>query len=119
MQKIKIAFVLFCLIFSSISYGKETCPISSVKVDKFKAINDKNYVTSVIGVLVNNCNISVGIQIKVVFYDKDENILRVQDGWPASINNIQPQTSYPFQFSVDKVEGFTKTTVQVIEVKQW
>jgi hypothetical protein len=85
----------------------------------FKAQNKNEYATSIIGSILNKCDSSVGVQIKVIFYDKARNILRVEDMWPASVNNIPAHSDYPFQIEVNHVENFDRVEVRVLAVNKW
>ena len=40
------------------------------------------------------------------------------DIWPASIKNIPANTEFPFEW-IDHVDGFSRYTVNVIDVKTW
>lgn len=101
------------------SHAQPTCGPSMIKIEKLKVINEGTVTTSIIGVLKNGCSTAVGPQIKFVFYDRSGEILRVEDMWPASINNIPPQSDFPFQIRIEQVNGFKKIDARVIEVRRW
>ena len=75
--------------------------------------------TSIFGILLNGCDVLTGPQIKVTFYDQAGKVLRVEDMWPASINNVSPKADFPFQVRVNRVEGFARVEVSVVSTKTW
>ena len=109
--------VVLCL--SDTAYSQTNCTAANIKVEQFRAQNEGSITTSILGVLLNGCNVPTGPQIKVTFYDQAGTILRVEDMWPASINNIPPKSYFPFQVRLNRVEGFSWAEVRVITTKTW
>ncbi|MBG6243475.1 MAG: hypothetical protein EKE20_17505 [Candidatus Symbiopectobacterium sp. Dall1.0] len=48
--------------------------------------------------IINNCNIPVGIEMKLSAVDKNGVVVDVYDFWPASVNNI-PIGEYDFSLN--------------------
>lgn len=55
----------------------------------------------------------------MVFYGKGGDLLKVMDKWPASMSNIEPHSSFPFEVMIDKVANFEKIEVRIIRVQTW
>lgn len=95
------------------------CGISDIAIDKLRGtINDEGF-ARVTGRVVNNCASAVGVELKITFYGKDGEILKVEDGfWPASIHNIPAHHEYTFE-DLDNVDGFKSYTVEVVGLNVW
>jgi len=74
--------------------------------------------TRITGRISNNCAEAKGAQIKITTYNRAGDILSDNDIWPASINNIPPNSEFPFEWLHTKVV-FAKFTVTIISVKSW
>ena len=99
--------------------AESNCPRSKISVEKF-GVQDEGQITTVItGLILNKCDIPVGVQLKVIFYDKSNNILRVEDMWPASVSNIDAHSDYPFQVHINRVKGFERVEVRVLRAQTW
>lgn len=95
------------------------CHVRDIKIRQFKVVNDGKLTTKLLGEIANNCNEPTGVQIKVVFYGKRDQLITVTDMWPASVNNIAPHSNYPFQVTIEKVEHYEKVEASVIGVTTW
>ncbi len=95
-----------------------TCAISDITIDKTNVKVDMDMLR-IVGRVINNCSDSTGVQLKIVLYDTEGNIQKVQDMWPASINNIPPHSNFPFEFLTKQIDGFEKMEMRVIDVKKW
>jgi len=93
------------------------CSVSDIKIDKLRDRQDGEYIY-ITGRLINNCSRAIGPEVKITLYDSEENILAVNDMWPASLNNVPANSEFPFQ-DVERVEGFDKVTAQVIGLRAW
>jgi HIRAN domain len=94
------------------------CGVSDISVDKLHAHTEDTGFTRITGRLTNSCASAIGAQLKVTVYDKADEILNVDDIWPASINNIPARSEFPFEW-VERVDGISRFTVSVIAVKSW
>jgi len=54
--------------------------------------------TRITGRISNNCAEAKGAQIKITTYNRAGDILSDNDIWPASINNIPPNSEFPFEW---------------------
>ena len=113
-----VAFLQLSAACLSSAWGTQ-CQTSHIKVDKFRVSNEGTITTSVFGVLLNACSEATGVQLKITFLDKAGEILRVEDVWPASTNNVPARTDFPFQMRFPRVEGYDKVDVRVINTKSW
>jgi len=103
----------------SMALAANNCPISKISVEKFRVQDEGQILTVIIGSIRNKCDIPVGVQLKVIFYDTMDNVLRVEDMWPASVNNIDAHSDYPFQVHLDRVRGFKRVEVRVLRAETW
>jgi type II secretory pathway component PulM len=105
---------------AAVSTFERECQTSDIDIVDFRADTAGPGMTRIVGRLVNNCAQATGAEIKIVIYDKDDNILRVEDMWPASINNIPAHADYPFEWLEEiEVSSSLRFSVRVIEVKRW
>ena len=108
------------------AFGGE-CPATKITIKGFRGrVVDRCTRTpcpkyKLTGEIINNCSIPVGVQIQIVGRDKDGMVVSVIEAWPASINNIAPGSSYPFDLGplMEYDKAIVKFEVKVIEVKQW
>jgi hypothetical protein len=118
-----VLFLLLACVLSiwhaTASAASSVCPVSRISIVNFRAQDEGTVTTSLIGSIVNKCDTPIGVQIKVIFYDETGGILRVEDMWPASIDNIPAHTDYPFQVRIGRVVGFKRVEVRVIETRTW
>jgi hypothetical protein len=117
----KIVFTITSMFFalSQSAFAKGECQIKDIVLDKFNVLDDGVVTTRILGRINNNCTNPTGVQLKVVFYDKGGNLLKVQDMWPASVSNIEPHSSFPFEVTIEKVQNFAKAEAKVIRVSTW
>jgi hypothetical protein len=95
-----------------------SCSRADITIDKLRGRSDEFGYAHVTGRVKNGCAEAIGVQLKATFYGKNDEILSVQDFWPASVSNIPARSSYPFEW-MERVNGFQKYTVEVINVKTW
>lgn len=71
-------------------------------------------------VLTNNCAEPIGVEVKIIGYDKDGVPVATNDMWPASISNIPPGD---YTFSLDTWLDYDPEIKQFelapIRVKRW
>lgn len=95
------------------------CGVSDIGIDGLRARpGEASDATIITGRVMNNCRDAVGVQVKVTAYNQAGDILEVDDIWPASVKNIPGRSDFPFEW-IDNVEGFSRFTVRVIDVKAW
>jgi hypothetical protein len=97
------------------------CSPSDFVISKLNANSPGYGYVNINGMLTNNCAVAAGAQLKVVFYDKEGNIISSSDSWPASIRNIPPGSDFVFKLITSPAEasGMKKYTVQVQDAKVW
>lgn len=118
-----ILFALFGLLALPAS---AKCGLSDISIKSFNAgfVNPCRtspcYSMKGVGVLTNRCSQPVGVQLKMVAYDKSGNPVAVNDSWPASVNNIPPG-DYIFSLDtwIDYNPAIKTFTLQPISVRQW
>ncbi|SFU89398.1 hypothetical protein SAMN05216350_107191 [Polaromonas sp. YR568] len=117
MVRYLLVLVAFPILTATSACGQE-CSVSDISVESVSTSNGL-VATKVRGRLVNRCSSPTGPQVKFVFWSKSGTLLRVFDAWPASVNNIQPGSDYPFEFSLEKVDNFDRLEVRVIQTRLW
>ena len=114
-----IASLILAICLHAPANAQSNCSTAQLRIEKFRAQNEGSTVTSIFGILINGCDIPTGPQIKVIFYDQAGVVLRVEDMWPASINNIPAKSEFPFQIRVSRVENFSRAEVRLVATKTW
>jgi hypothetical protein len=79
---------------------------------------DYLYVT---GELKNNSSSPVGAELQVMLRGDNDRLLSSDSFWPASVQNIAPGTTWPFEhmIKIDELPEVKKVQARVIDVKQW
>lgn len=113
----KVSATCLALACGTSSVANQQCKVEDITVDSVRA-DHGNVVTHIAGRIVNRCVVSTGVQLKFIFYGPGRSLLSAQDVWPASISNIPPG-DYPFQFSVEKLEGLEHLEVRTLKVQRW
>ncbi|AYH27174.1 hypothetical protein C5E20_08525 [Pectobacterium parmentieri] len=86
--------LIFILLFvSSMASADElSCSIKDISVKEFNAKfvdgHGKDKYLKGAATVINNCNVPIGIEMKLSAIDKRGNVVDVYDFWPASVNNI-------------------------------
>jgi hypothetical protein len=102
-----------------VALARPACQVSDIVVDRLNVVNEGNLTTRILGRVSNNCAKPTGVQLKVVFYGKGRDLLKVVDMWPASVNNIPPHSNFPFDIPIERLSNIEKTEASVIQVKTW
>lgn len=70
--------------------------------------------------LINKCKMPVGIQVKIIAYNKAGIAIQTNEKWPASIRNIPPG-EYPFSMDywLQPDSDIDKYALQAIDLKRW
>ncbi|MEL7631696.1 hypothetical protein AAGW04_22240 [Pectobacterium aroidearum] len=100
-----------------------TCDVSKIKVTSFNAgfnRSDSEYLRGA-ATIYNGCDRPVGIQMKISSFDRNHNIISVQDFWPANIDNI-PVGEYSFSLDMklrydQRIESFRLSPISITEWK--
>jgi len=71
------------------------------------------------GVVTNNGQNAMGVELQIALYDKNGTPLKVSEFWPASIRNIAPGEQYPFEWLENCEPGVETFEVKVINSKEW
>lgn len=79
----------------------------------------EHYAIFVTGVLENRCARPAGPRVKLTVYDESGHLLGTREFWPASVSNIEPGGTYPFEMQLDKYAGAARFEASVIEVQTW
>lgn len=110
------------LIVPGLALAQSTsCKPSDIKIDQVKihgtTPSDGN--NHLIGRMVNNCAEPIGAQVKIIYYGKGKEILKVSDVWPASVNNIDAHSDYPFDMVFEPIPGFEHVEMRINRVQRW
>ena len=74
---------------------------------------------NIVGEFFNRCTEPTGVQLAFTFRDSAGKVVGVKEGWPASTRNIEPNTTYPFEWTVDAYLSASSMTARVLEVHRW
>lgn len=73
-----------------------------------------------VAVLNNGCSEPVGVQVKIIGYDKNGNPVASRDLWPASVNNIPPgDYTFSLDLYLEYDPAMKNFSVEPISVKRW
>ena len=119
-------FVLFLVLptFCTVmNQSKNSITAQSRKQSDFK-INQINWHTRdgyvfVTGSVNNVGDSPSGVHLKVTTYGKDGSILNAKDFWPASVKNIPPGKSFPFEYMFEQTGNPKKLNCEVIDSRSW
>jgi hypothetical protein len=118
MRQSLCALTLLLCAMSNATAAPRECEKTDIHLDNFSASSERG-VTRIFGRIKNRCPMPAGVQIKVIFYSSAGDLLKVVDMWPASVNNIDPNALFPFEVTIDRVNGFDKVEASVIRVSTW
>ncbi|MEI7261339.1 hypothetical protein [Pectobacterium carotovorum] len=115
-----LTFIL--IFFSGMACADDlSCNIKDISVKGFNAKfvdgYGKNKYLRGAATVINNCNVPVGIEMKLSAVDESGNVIDVYDFWPASINNI-PNGEYDFSLNghikySEEIKSFKLTPIRV------
>lgn len=73
------------------------------------------------GQIQNNCAAPAGADLKVTAFDKDGLVVSTVEGWPASIRNIAPGSSYAFDLGplMTFDPSVTRASIDIIDARTW
>jgi len=111
-----IAAVGISLVMSS---EAQACAISDFSIKQPHWRRADNEYVEALGELVNNCGEAAGAEVQVVFRDKTDTVLEVEEFWPAHTKNITAHDNYPFSRTVRLGTDATAMSMRVIDVKLW
>jgi len=102
-----IALAVACLVSALLGYGEAeaACKVSDVAIKSVRArfVNQCRgspcYYLKGVAVLTNRCAEAVGVEVKIIGYDKASAAVAVRELWPASTRNIPPGD---YTFSIDQ-----------------
>lgn len=98
------------------------CSPSLVQLDhvhySYEVIADMG-VATVTGILTQDCDIAVGVQLKWTGYYADGSVAFTQDFWPNSVSNIPPKIASPFEMQQFDNLKPTKYTLTVESASPW
>lgn len=116
--------VIFLLCGFSISAA--ACSVSDIEITHFKAgfvrqcDSPRCVIMKGVATLKNKCSESIGVQIKITGFGKDDQPIATRDLWPASIRNIAPGN---FNFSLDQWLDYDpkmkKFSVEPVDIRKW
>jgi Superinfection immunity protein len=72
------------------------CALSDFSLEQTNWHRESAEFVRIVGELVSNCSEPAGVQLQVVFRDKDGKVVTTEEFWPASTRNIVPHSDYPF-----------------------
>lgn len=102
-----------------------SCNISKIEIVKYKAhyerlcngddcIKMKGTLT-----LKNNCDEAVGVQLKIIGFDKNNSPVAAHELWPASVRNINPgEETFSMDFWLDYDPSIKSFSVEPIDIRK-
>lgn len=93
------------------------CTLDQVDVENVSGRTERHALV-ITGVIRNDCDTPTGAQVKFTIYAKDGRVLTSRDLWPASVNNIPANSTFPFEIPLDRFEDADRYEVNVIAVKR-
>jgi hypothetical protein len=94
------------------------CGPNDFKITQINGTVDYSFLT-VVGVVVNNCNVPEGVELQLTQYGSGDKVLDTDQQWPASVSNIAPHGKYTFKLMVSAAAGSTRFSVQPTDARQW
>lgn len=103
-----------------VASATSVCQLKDVSVSGVSTRHLRDYVYFD-GTIINNCASAIGVQIKITVYGKDKRVLKVDDFWPASTNDIPPKSSFPFEWQVEdaQIPGMVSFDARVVSLESW
>lgn len=98
------------------------CRPTDMKIEDLKVQgSDPRYslLNHVLGRMVNNCSEPIGAEVKIIYYGKGKELLKVQDVWPASVNNVDAHGDFPFDIVFEPIPGFERLEMRILRVQRW
>ncbi len=96
--------------------AQDICPPSKIGVD-IQSVQSSGTISTVLGRVINACNIPASVHLKMVFYSESGRLVRVQDFWPASTYEIPPKAEFPFQVRFERIEDMYRYEASVLNVR--
>ncbi len=69
--------------------------------------------------VTNNCSSPAGVKVQMSLYGKNNTLLGVFTGWPASINNIPAGETYNEEWLKRVEQDVYRVTFKAVDVKSW
>lgn len=125
MRPVFAAVITASLLCSSSAFAK--CALTDINVKsvdaKFvKADCNSPVCTHLNGVAVieNKCATAVGVRLKLIAYDINNRPIAVNEGWPASIDNIAPgEYTFSLKHWMEYDPAIKSLKLEVTKVKKW
>lgn len=120
-MKRHLALLLILLLTSGANAaGRTACSVANIQIKQsdWRRAAAGEY-SKIIGEFTNSCSEAIGVQLQFTFRDADGKVVDVHELWPASTRNIEPDSTYPFAFTVRVIAPATTMTTKVIEVHRW
>jgi hypothetical protein len=90
-----------------------------VELQQLRAFRERNNYVSIVGQIVHRCPQALGVHLKVTFRDANGLVVDVEQGWPASVSDIEPNKAFPFKLSYQIDREWATFNVEVIEKRTW
>lgn len=101
----------------------QACTLADISVKlttvRFEKLRHGTYLKGT-AVLTNDCRDSVGVQVQITAYDKENVPVATRELWPASVRNIPPGE---YVFSIDQWLDYEPTmkliALRPVDVRRW
>ena len=100
-----------------LSHEAVACSVGDIKIKQWSWHIDSGY-SIVVGEVTNTCAEPTGVQLQVIYRDASGGVVDVDEGWPASTNNIPPG-DYAFKMMSRAIAQVKAADIRVIAVQRW
>jgi hypothetical protein len=73
----------------------------------------------IVGEFFNRCSEPTGVHLAFTFRNAAGKVVGVKELWPASVRNVEPHASYPFELTIAAYADATSMSVRILEVRRW
>lgn len=117
-------WMCFAIAFCNTAYaGTGACSTSDIVIKSsnagFKKVGRRMFMDGV-AVLVNKCSEPIGVEVKMIAYNKSGDPVSVRQSWPASVSNIPPgEYTFSLLGFLDYSPDAKSFKLSVATVKRW
>jgi hypothetical protein len=107
-----------CVLTFLAGAAQAACAPADIEIKNFKWSREAGWFTMT-GELVNNCAEPAAPRIEITIRDEKNQIVSVEDAWPAGQRNLRSKEVLPFRLSTRGYATGKNVTPRVREIKQW
>lgn len=73
----------------------------------------------IVGEFLNRCAEPTGVELAFTFRNSEGKVVGVEELWPASTRNVEPNTTYPFELTIEVYPSASSMAARVLDVRRW